>query len=200
MDIELFVRYFLGIYFLLIGLNYTSASIALRQRTGLRQIHYGPAGSRTWWYRQAFNGFRGTILGVCLVRMVWPLDPWLGIITPLYQPALLLTGVFLMLAAFTLIAYVHSYMHNDWRSGIDPDLVKPLITDGPFSRSRNPLFMAIMTGQLGFFLALPSLFSLICLLTGATVLALQTRAEEAHLQALHPDDYRAYQQQVRRWL
>ncbi|MDX1587666.1 MAG: methyltransferase [Oleiphilaceae bacterium] len=201
MEVELFVRHFLGIYFVLVGLNFASASLALRRRTGVRQIHYGVAGSATWWHRQAFNLFRTSILAVVVLRIVWPsLDHYLGLIQWLCQPPVLLTGVLLMLVSFTGVAYTGRYMHNDWRSGIDPESPSELVTSGPFSRSRNPLFLAVMTGQLGFFLALPSVFSLTCLLVGAAVLTRQVRAEEAHLEALHGEAYRRYRQQVRRWV
>lgn len=200
MDIEVFVRHFLGIYFLIVGLGFASATLALRRRTGVGHIHYGARGSATWWYRQAFNLFRTSILAVVLLRMVWPLDPYLGLIDWLYQPPVLLTGVVLMLVSYTGVAYVGRYMHNEWRSGIDPGAAGELITGGPFSRSRNPVFLAVMTGQLGFFLALPSVFSLICLVVGATVISLQARSEEAHLQSLHGEAYTRYRQQVRRWL
>ena len=172
-DIDLFVRHFLGLYFLLIGIQYTSVALGLRRRSGTSHIKYGASGSATWWNRQVFNLFRAAILGICLARIVWPVDAWLGVIPALYQPAVLMAGVLLMLAAYGGIAYVHSYMREDWRSDIDEHKRQPLLTEGPFGRSRNPLFLAIMLGQLGFFLALATTYG---------------------------DDYRRYRQQVPRWV
>lgn len=198
-DIELFVRHFLGLYFLLIGIQYTSIALGLRRRSGTSHIKYGATGSATWWNRQVFNLFRALILGICLARIVWPIDAWLGVIAFLYQPSVLMVGVILMLGAYGGIAYVHSYMREDWRSGIDEHKRKPLLTDGPFRRSRNPLFLAIMLGQLGFFLALPSIFTLVCLAVGVSVLIRQARREEQSLAATHGDEYQSYRQQVPRW-
>lgn len=200
MDIETFTRAFLGIYFLLIGLHYTSTSLGLSARTGFSHIHYGARFSRTWWYRHVFNLFRAAILLVCLARIAFPIDPWLGILTPLYQPAILLSGVFLILVSFCVIDYVHAYMHQDWRTGINPDEDSPLLTQGPFARSRNPLFVGIMIGQLGLFLALPSLFTLLCLVVGVTIVMLQARAEEQTLRQRHGEAYTEYARKVRRWL
>lgn len=200
LDVELFVRHFLAIYFLLIGVQYSSVALGMWRRTGISHINYGPRGSRTWWYRQTFNAFRATILGIVLARTVWPIDPGLVIITALYQPVILLMGVVILLVSFGLIGYVHSYMRQDWRSGIDPDKRQPLLTDGPFGRSRNPLFLAIMLGQLGFFFALPSVFSLVCLIAGVTVLIGQSYREEVTLNKTYGPVYEVYRQRVPRWL
>ncbi len=201
-DPELLVRHFLGLYFLLIGVHYASTSTGLWRRTGTRHIRYGARWSATWWNRQVFNLFRTGILAVCIARIVWPtaVDPWLGIFPTLYQPSVLLTGLATMIAAYGGIAYVHAYMRQDWRSGIDEEKAEPLLTGGPFGRSRNPLFLAIILGQVGFFLALPSVFSLLCLIAGVTVLILQAGREELALQQLHGELYARYRALVPRWL
>ena len=200
MDVDTFTRAFLGTYFLLIGLHYTSTSLGLSARTGVSHIHYGARCSATWWYRIVFNLFRAAILGVCLTRIAFPIDPWLGVFTTLYQAPVLLTGVLLLLLSFCLIDYVHAYMHQDWRTGINPDSTSPLLTEGPFAWSRNPLFIGILTGQIGLFLALPSWFTLLCLIVGSLVIVLQTRAEEQTLQQRHGETYDDYRRRVRRWL
>ncbi|MDX1634391.1 MAG: methyltransferase [Marinobacter sp.] len=199
-SVDLFVRHFLGIYFLMIGLHYTSRSLGLYDRMRFSHIHYGHRGSGPWWHRHIFNLFRASILAICLVRMVWDIDPYLGVFPFLYQPAVLMTGVFCLLASFYLIDYVQAYMHEDWRSGIDGAGGKHLITEGPFRKRRNPLFLAIMLGQLGFFLALPSVFTLLCLVVGVFVITRQARAEESALEQHFGDLYRRYVQRTRRWL
>ncbi|WP_223807958.1 methyltransferase family protein [Marinobacter sp. R17] len=199
-SVELLVKHFLGIYFLMIGLHYTSRSLGLFERMRFSHIHYGARGSHTWWHRHIFNLFRASILAVCVARIVVDIDPWLGVFPTLYQPVILAAGAILLLASFSLIDYVQAYMHEDWRSGIDSQHRGHLITSGPFRRSRNPLFMAIILGQLGFFLALPSVFSLICLIVGVVVIIRQARAEEGALARLYGDAYREYQARVPRWL
>ena len=200
MAIELFTRHFLGVFFLLIGVLFTARALGLYARLGRSQIHYGDRGSGTWWNRQLFNLFRGAILGVCLGRIALPIDPWLGIIPWLYQPPVLLIGVGLLLVSFAMASYIQAYLHVDWRSGIDQEHPPALVTSGPFSRSRNPTFIAIILGQIGFFLALPSLFSLLCLIVGVVVVRRQAKAEEAALEKLYDEDYQRYRQQVPRWL
>lgn len=199
MSAELFTRHFLGSFFLLIGILFACRTLGLHARLGFSHINYGNAGSGTWWNRHLFNVFRAAILGVCLVRMVWPIDPWLGVIGWLYHPAVLLSGVALLLCSFGLVSYLQAYMHADWRSGIDRENAPSLITSGPYARSRNPLFLAVMLGQFAFFLALPSVFSLVCLLVGAWVLRRQALAEEASLADHYGEPYSHYRQQVPRW-
>ncbi|WP_347332394.1 methyltransferase family protein [Marinimicrobium locisalis] len=199
-DIDLLSRHFLGFYFLLIALYYASTSVGLWRRTGVSHIQYGPRGSATWWHRHIFNAFRAVILVVCLTRMVWPeLDTWLGIIAPLYQPPVLIAGIVALLTSYSIMSYVHAYMHQDWRSGIDPDKRQTLLTQGPFARSRNPLFLGIMLGQLGLFLALPSIFTLICFVAGVFVIVRQALREEKALETLFGSEYLNYQKEVPRW-
>ena len=107
----------------------------------------------------------------------------------------------LLLASFTVVNYLQAYMHEDWRSGIDPRKdQRKLLTDGPFARSRNPLFLTVMAGQLGFFLALPSVFSLVCLVAGVLVITRQAREEEKALAVKFAEDYEHYRVRVPRWL
>lgn len=200
-SVDLFARNFLAIYFTIVGLHYAVRSYALRKRTGLRYIGYGPRLSAAWWNRHIFNFFRASILIICASRVFTDVDRWLGIIQPLYQSLVMVTGIGLMLLSSVIIEYVHSYMNQDWRTGIvESETKQQLIVGGPFAKSRNPLFIGILTGQLGFFLAIPSLFSLVCLTTGAVVIFKQARAEELALCRQFGEAYDVYKRQVPRWL
>lgn len=198
--IEPFVRHFLGIFFLMIGVQFAGRSLGLYQRMQFSHINYGERGSAPWWHRHIFNVFRALILGVCMVRIFADIDGWLGVFGPLYYWPVLLVGMLLLIASFTAVNYLQAYMHEDWRSGIDPRTDhRKLLTSGPFSRSRNPVFLAVMTGQLGFFLALPSVFSLVCLVAGVLVITRQAREEEKALADKFGEDYERYRVRVPRW-
>ena len=197
---EPLVRYFLGIFFLMIGLQFASRGLGLFQRMRFSHINYGERGSAPWWNRHIFNVFRALILGVCVARIFADIDGWLGVVGWLYHWPVLLAGMLLLLASFTVVNYLQAYMHEDWRSGIDPRKDhRKLLTDGPFSRSRNPLFLTVMAGQLGFFLALPSVFSLVCLVAGVLVITRQAREEEKALAVQFGEDYERYRVRVPRW-
>lgn len=198
--IEPLVRHFLGIFFLMIGLQFAGRSIGLYQRMQFSHINYGERGSAPWWHRHIFNVFRTLILGICVVRIFADIDGWLGVFGPLYYWPVLLAGMLLLIASFTIVNYLQAYMHEDWRSGIDSrEDQRKLLTDGPFARSRNPLFLAVMAGQLGFFLALPSVFSLVCLVAGVLVITRQAREEEKALADKFGEDFERYRVRVPRW-
>lgn len=197
---EPLVRYFLGIFFLMIGLQFTCRSLGLSARMGFSFINYGKKASAGWWHRHIFNVFRTLILAVVVLRIFVDIDPWLGVFSSLYHGPVLITGMVLLLLSFSLVNYLQAYMHEDWRSGIDSrEDQRKLLTDGPFGRSRNPLFLAVMAGQLGFFLALPSVFSLVCLVAGVLVITRQAREEEKALADKFGEDFERYRVRVPRW-
>ena len=99
-----------------------------------------------------------------------------------------------MLCSFFLVSFSHAYMQSQWRSGIDDDSQHPLLVSGPFKRTRNPIFKGVLLGQLGLFLTFPSLFTLVCLITGVTMICLQVRQEEIALEKSHGDVYIQYKQ------
>ncbi|MBZ2167488.1 methyltransferase family protein [Marinobacter sp. F4216] len=198
--IEPLVRHFLGIFFLMIGLQFSSRSLGLYRRMGFSHINYGARGAAPWWHRQTFNVFRALILGVCLIRIFADIDGVLGVFDSLYQWPVLLLGLVFLLVSYTAVNYLQAFMHEEWRSGIDPrNDERTLITCGPFGKSRNPLFIAVMTGQLGFFLALPSVFSLVCLIVGVWVVTRQAREEEKDLLQKFGEAYEHYRARVPRW-
>lgn len=198
--IEPAVRTFLGVFFLMIGLQFTARSLGLYARMGFTHIHYGERGQASWWHRHTFNLFRAAILLICLARIGVDLDAWLGVLPWLYQWPVLLVGVALLLGSFTAVNYLQAYMHEDWRSGTDQQEERTrLLTDGPYARTRNPVFLAIMAGQLGFFLALPSVFALVCLIAGVLVITRQARVEEHALALRFGETYETYRASVPRW-
>lgn len=109
-------------------------------------------------------------------------------------------GNILLTIGFLLTIYVHLNLAKNWRSGIDPLGPQQLKTSGLYSYSRNPMYVGVAVAQLGFFLALPSLFTLICLIVGFYTLRSQIRVEEGHLTTRFSAHYLAYKQNVPRWL
>ena len=116
MDVDLLSRYFLAIYFLVIGVHYTSVALGRLQRTGQSHINAGRTGTKPWIVRQTFNFFRTAILVLCVSRLLLPTDSYLGRFDSLYQLPVVLTGIVLMLASLSIVSYVHSYMGSEWRS------------------------------------------------------------------------------------
>ncbi len=196
-DIAWMVRVFLAMYFSSIALFYV-----WRLTRAKDLVHLGTVGSCHHVNQTLFRVFRATIWLVCVSRVFAPkLDQWLGIIPLLYQnDAILFSGAIMLVAGFGVALTGHYQLGPCWRSGIDPGGPAKLVRDGLYSRSRNPMMIGVLLAQSGFFLALPSSFSLVCLLMGLVAVLSQVRIEESHLAQAFPTEYPSYQRQVRRWL
>jgi protein-S-isoprenylcysteine O-methyltransferase Ste14 len=200
MPFEDFARAFLACYFAFVAVFYTAKLMALRLRTGHSHADAGPPATPQSFSHKIFRLFRGLILAVCVVRVVFPsTDALLIPIMPLQMAPLIAAGMVMLVASLGLIVYTHSYMNEEWRSGVGAN-PQVLLTGGPFALTRNPMFMSIMLGQLGFFFALPSLFTLFCFAIGVLVVWGQATYEEERLRDAFGDRYAAYAAAVPRWL
>lgn len=198
---DLVLRNVLACYFGFVALFYTARLLALRARTGFSHADPGPKGTANHRHHALFRLFRATILLVCVARVPWPeLDRWLLPISGLATPPLALAGVALMVGGLGLVIYVQGFLGAEWRSGIGGVPVRRLVVDGPYARSRNPIFLGVLAGQVGFFLALPSVFTLVCLVVGAVVIRRQAVLEEAELTRRFPIAYPIYRASTPRWI
>lgn len=196
-----FARVYLAAFFTFVAVFYTSRIFLMKRREQRAMVFAGGRFSASWWNHMTFRGFRITIWLICLFRLFFPqIDDYLGIITAFNQNLVIGSGLVLLTLGFGFTMRVHFSMGCNWRSGIDPKGPEELITDGAFRYSRNPMFMGIFIAQLGFFLALPSLFTLLCLIVGVAVLQRQAACEESHLQQIFGESYLNYQNRVSRWL
>ncbi|NBC33787.1 MAG: isoprenylcysteine carboxylmethyltransferase family protein [Alphaproteobacteria bacterium] len=194
-------RWFLALYFLSVAGFYAARVVALTRGMRRSPVFAGRRGSLHCATHRAFRAFRAAILGVCLTRLLWPpVDRYLFPLDELWQPPILMLGNGLLLAGFATVLRVHFYMGRSWRSGARPDDETTLVTGGPFAVSRNPMMLGVMIAQLGLFLALPTLFTLVCLLVGFCAVVSQVFVEERVLQEKFGAAYEAYRAQTPRWL
>lgn len=193
-------RAFLAAYFTFVALFYTARIILLKHAITKEVVFAGPRFSNTWWNHMTFRVFRVVIWMVCVFRLFFPaLDQYLGLFAGLQHGVLMLIGNTLLVLGLGSIMVMHYRLSRDWRSGIDPTGPGRLICEGVYRYSRNPMFICVGLTQLGFFLALPSVFSLFCLFLGLYILQRQVLAEEKHLSELFSDQYAVYCSRVRRW-
>lgn len=196
-------RWFLAAFFSGVALFYTGAILRKKQRLGRSPVTRGERGSLHWLIHNVFVVFRAAILLVCLIRVPFPqIDAWLVPLLWMWHPAVIFSGCALMLASFAAIIWLHNSMGADWRSGIEEhaDRRGRLIDTGAFAYSRNPMFICIQLAQLGFFLAMPTIFTLVCLIVGIAAIHAQVRLEERHLEARFGDVWRSYVARVPRWI
>ena len=196
-----FTRYYLAIFYSGVALFYTVRIVSSQRRQRCSLVYSGKLGSAHWWNHLTFRMFRVLIWWVCLARALYPTtDDYLGILPTISVFPVIAIGVLLLSAGFFFTIAVHFSLGAQWRSGIDPRGPVSLKTDGLYRFSRNPMYLGVATAQVGFFLALPSVFSAVCLVIGMTALHRQTAEEEAHLLSRFADEYPRYRQSVRRWL
>jgi len=196
-----FTRIYLAVFYTGVALFYTVKIITTKKKNQSELVFLGQRFSIHWWNHITFRLFRVLIWIVCVIRLFFPsLDEYLGMITSFEHNPMLILGNVLLTLGFLMTLIIHISMKNTWRSGVDPKGPHALITDGFFKYSRNPIFVSVGLSQLGFFLALPSIFTLVCLIIGLYTLYKQTMVEEQHLVTIFQDNYKIYQSKVRRWV
>ncbi len=109
-------------------------------------------------------------------------------------------GWIILHGSLILVFTAQMQMANSWRIGIDFKNKTPLVTNGLFSFSRNPIFLGILLADLGLFLVLPNAFTLLIAVWSYTVIQTQVRLEEEFLKKVHGENYERYFKQVRRWV
>ena len=196
-----FTRWFLALFFLGVAAFYTLRVFAVARRIRISPVFAGHPGTLHWATHFTFRVFRVLILLVCVARLVWPgIDRYLLTFDALWHPLVLILGNVLLLSGFAVVVAIHGYMGEDWRSGTRAEERTRLITKGPFGVSRNPMMLCVVVAQLGLFLALPSLFTLVCLAAGTWAVTAQVGVEEGLLLERFGAQYEAYKNQTPRWL
>ncbi|WP_429973325.1 methyltransferase family protein [Enterococcus sp. AZ163] len=90
-------------------------------------------------------------------------------------------------------------MQNNWRVGFSEGQETELVTKGIYQYSRNPAFVGFDCLYIGIALVFPNIVT-ISLAIGALILFhLQINQEEAYLAAEFGENYRDYQQKVRKY-
>lgn len=196
-----FTRVYLAIFYTFVAVFYTVRVFNKNRLTSAGVIFAGNRFCSSWWNHLLFKMFRAIIWLVCVIRVFVPAtDNYLGMLLSFnFWPTLVLGNIFLTIG-FLLTMVVHINLASNWRSGIDPLGPQQLKTSGLYSYSRNPMYIGVAMAQLGFFLALPSLFTLLCLMLGFYTLRSQISIEERHLQTRFKCGYLRYKAAVPRWL
>ena len=141
---------------------------------------------------------------IAVITTVYAIAPgWYWIATPIVWLDLVyvkVAGLALMGAALLWTATAQIHMGSSWRIGIDPANKTELVGKGLFGISRNPVFVGMRSALWGFFLTLPSAFSLAAVVMADVLIQVQVRIEEEFLRGVHGEAYAGYRSRVRRWL
>lgn len=95
-------------------------------------------------------------------------------------------GVVLLLLSLAWTVLAQAQMGESWRIGIDKEHRTPLVRNGVFGLSRNPIFLGMMLTLLGLFLIIPSAATLLTFVMGVVLIQIQVRLEEEFLARSHP--------------
>ncbi|ESU22638.1 hypothetical protein FEDK69T_18960 [Flavobacterium enshiense DK69] len=111
-----------------------------------------------------------------------------------------LAGIFILLGSGVLTRVSQIQLKGSYRIGIDKSETKTdLVTDGIYSRSRNPIVLGMILSSLGLFLVTPNLITFVILVLAYVNCTARIILEEEHLYKLHGEAYLSYQKKTRRW-
>ena len=196
-----FVAFFLASFYSVVALFYLLfVKFREREHQGNSVIHIGERYSGHWWNHLAFRFFRVAIWAVCVLRLLFPaVERWLVPVPSIKEDWIAFAGLSLLSLGFVLAVCGSLSLSVAWRSGIDDAASEKLVTTQLYAFTRNPTFVGVRLAQLGFFLAWPTVFSLVCLVVGWLAVGVQIELEEAHLQQRFGNTYLNYKREVGRW-
>jgi len=153
-------------------------------------------------------------MGLVFIPVVtlWMLLPWLARngSTPLLAPSPLAAEVPVYVACRWLAAIVAvlcfaatvrcwARMGRDWRMAVAVGEKTNLITDGPFSRIRHPIYAFQILLMFCTVIVVPTLPMLVVAVTHFTLMNVKARNEERYLLQTQPEDYSRYVQRTGRF-
>ena len=112
-------------------------------------------------------------------------------------------AVLLALTGFgiAIAGIVQFRRHSTTVDPLNPDRASALVTDGIFTRTRNPMYLGLLLVLIGYGFWLSSLSALlISLVFIPLITASQISTEERVMEDLFGEAYRSYKQRTRRWL
>ena len=193
--------YLLGFVFILFILVFVIRSVILWNRTGINP-----------WVLKNSNDAKGfitiifkTIAIIAFISVVCYVfnEKWYAYLMPIWyleKPVLRIIGWVFLHCSLIIIFVAQLQMKDSWRIGIDESNKTELVTSGLFQYSRNPIFLGVIISNLGLFLVIPNLGTLLVLALSYVSIQMQVRLEEAFLKQQFKNDYIKYCKKVRRWL
>ena len=91
-------------------------------------------------------------------------------------------------------------MGDAWRIGVDASEKNPLVTEGMFKLSRNPIYSGMLLVGVGFVILMPHILTVCCALASYAGFEIQVRkVEEPYLRSVHGESYLEYCRNVGRY-
>lgn len=162
------------------------------------------------WERTPLQMLADSLLALVLlswlyavVAYAWPLPahlvvPWLSVV-PVDAVAAKVAGALMLVAGLVAYALALRAFGDSWRLGIDRKGPGPLVTDGIFAWTRNPIFVSLDLLILSAFLIQGRLLFLVLAVGCVALIHEQIQREERFLAATYGDAYRDYCGRVGRY-
>jgi len=176
---------------------------------GVRMVvHVRRTGSTGWEGLRGASGLERTggvlLVSAVVLCVVGPALQLAGVLKPLAAlegPVANILGIVLACAGIAMTVLAQFAMGDAWRVGVDPSERTELVTDGPFSLARNPIFAAMIPAFTGIVLLAPNVLTIAGAILLTVALELHVRLiEEPYLQRVHGERYAAYAARVGRFL
>ena len=114
--------------------------------------------------------------------------------------ALRISGMIVLTGALLLVRISQNQLRESWRMGLDHSGKKsPLITDGIYRWSRNPISLGLILMSAGIFLVLPNVLTFPVFIVTFLICHVRVRIEEEHMKKRYGDEYKTYLNKTRRW-
>jgi protein-S-isoprenylcysteine O-methyltransferase Ste14 len=137
---------------------------------------------------------------LCVAGPVLQLTDTVSSVQPLDGEAADVLGLALACLGIAITVLAQFAMGDAWRIGVDPSEQTEMVTHGPFSVVRNPIFAAMIPSFAGIALLAPNVVTLAGAILLMVALELQTRLiEEPYLLRVHGEQYAAYAAQAGRF-
>ena len=138
---------------------------------------------------------------LCIVGPVLQMTSALSPLEALDGDVATILGALLASLGIAMTVIAQFAMGDSWRIGVDPFEHTELVTSGPFSLVRNPIFAAMIPAFAGVALLAPNVVTIAGAVLLLVALELQTRlVEEPYIAKVHGERYAAYAAQVGRFL
>lgn len=122
-------------------------------------------------------------------------------ITDLFSTLFSVTGIIIIIIGFALDFYSLSTLRKHFTTVMPTKAASNLVTSGPFSISRNPIYLGNTIITLGLTLYFQSFWYILFGLVAAIITnEIVIKREESHLLEMFGDEWKNYTQKVRRWL
>jgi protein-S-isoprenylcysteine O-methyltransferase Ste14 len=189
----------LALYVLYIGLAFglrTVAQIRATGSSGFKGIS-GRPGSAEWVGGVLF--VVAVVLGLAapILDLAGVLDPVAALDGEIGHAA----GIGLFWGGLVSTLAAQFAMGEQWRIGVDESERTEMVTTGPFSVVRNPIFTAMVPTAVGVALLVPNVVAIAAVVALVVALQIQVRlVEEPYLLRAHGDAYARYARRVGRFV